>query len=140
MLNYKVVLTMKPLDLASSIAFVSSETAGGLVHFVGTVRNHNKGKHVTKLEFEAFEPMAIKEMSKIAERCLEQFEIEKIAIYHRLGNLLIGEEPVIISVSAPHRKAAFDACSYAIDTLKETVPIWKKEFYDNGSVWISATP
>lgn len=84
--------------------------------------------------------MAIKEMGKIADRALEQFDINNIAIYHRVGELKIQEVPVIIGVGSAHRDAAFDACRFAIDTLKETVPIWKKEFLENGEVWVSAHP
>jgi molybdopterin synthase catalytic subunit len=128
------------LSLRSCEDFVLSNNCGGIVHFVGTVRNQTKGKKVLKLDFEAYEPMAIKEMQKIAERALEQFDIQKIAIHHRTGSLIVGEIPVIIAVSSAHRKAAFTACEFAIDTLKETVPIWKKEYFEDGEVWVSATP
>ncbi len=128
------------LSLEDCQAFIAADNLGGLVHFIGTVRNQTKGRKVLYLDFEGYEPMAIKEMRKIAEQALRDFEIEKIAIYHRLGKLAIGEIPVIISVAAPHRDAAFAACQYAIDTLKKTVPIWKKEYYEDGEVWVSATP
>jgi len=84
--------------------------------------------------------MAIKEMEKIADMALTNFDILKIAIHHAEGALQIGDIPVIIAVSSPHRKAAFDACQYAIDTLKETVPIWKKEHFEDGEVWVNSTP
>ena len=84
--------------------------------------------------------MAIKEMQKIADQALEQFAIKKIAIHHAEGMLQIGDVPVIITASAPHRKAAFEACQFAIDTLKETVPIWKKEHFSDGEVWVNAHP
>lgn len=84
--------------------------------------------------------MAISEMKKIAEIALIKFDIEMIAIHHRIGELKIGEVPVIIAASSAHRKAAFEACQFAIDTLKETVPIWKKEYFEDGEVWVSATP
>ncbi|UBM57420.1 molybdenum cofactor biosynthesis protein MoaE [Marinilongibacter aquaticus] len=135
-----VLLSEKPLDLAACQAFVDSQATGGIVHFVGTVRNQTKGKAVLRLDFEAYEAMALKEMHKIAERALQAFEIQKIAIHHRVGSLPVGELPVIIAVSSAHRKAAFSACQFAIDTLKETVPIWKKEIYEDGEIWVSATP
>jgi molybdopterin synthase catalytic subunit len=138
--NIQIKLTNSVLSLNDCTEFVASETAGGLVHFVGTVRNETKGKAVFKLDFEAYEPMAISEMRKIAEQAIVKFSIQKIAIHHRLGTLEIGEIPVIISVASPHRTAAFEACQYAIDTLKETVPIWKKEYFEDGEVWVSATP
>ncbi len=120
--------------------FVSHPRAGGIVNFIGTVRNQTQGKEVTKLEFEAYIPMAISEMRKIAERAAQQWPVQKMAIHHRVGTLGIGEIAVIISVACPHRKAAFEACSFAIDTLKETVPIWKKEFFRDGAVWVAAHP
>jgi molybdopterin synthase catalytic subunit len=138
--NIEILLSKQALDLSACQAFVESPDCGGLVHFVGTVRNHTKGLKVLSLDFEAYEPMAISEMRKIAEQAVEIFSIRKIAIHHRVGLLQIGEIPVIISVSSHHRKAAFEACQYAIDTLKETVPIWKKEILENGEVWVSATP
>jgi molybdopterin synthase catalytic subunit len=138
--NIDIKITREVLNLAECQAFIASDTTGGLVHFVGTVRNQTKGKKVLFLDFEGYEPMAIKEMRKIAEEAIAKFNVDKIAIYHRLGKLEIGEIPVIIGVSAPHRIAAFMACQYAIDTLKETVPIWKKEYFEDGEVWVSATP
>lgn len=135
-----ILLTTNPLSVEACQQFVVQDNVGGIVHFVGTVRNQTKGKKVLKLDFEAYEPMAISEMRKIGEGAFDKFDVLKIAIHHRIGLLKIGEIPVIISVSAAHRKAAFEACQYAIDTLKETVPIWKKEYFEDGQVWVSATP
>jgi molybdopterin synthase catalytic subunit len=104
------------------------------------VRNNTKGKEVICLEFEAYIPMAEKEMQKIAEQAIVQFEIGKISIHHRIGVLKPGELPVIIAVSAPHRNAAFEACKFAIDELKARVPIWKKEIFIDGEVWVAAHP
>lgn len=129
-----------PLNAQECLDFVTADKVGGIVTFVGTVRNQTKGNRVTKLEFEAYIPMAIKEMKKIAEQASHQWSIEKIAIHHRIGTLQIKEIAVIIAVATPHRKAAFEACQFAIDTLKETVPIWKKEFFEDGEVWVSAHP
>lgn len=120
--------------------FVADDGAGGTVVFVGTVRNQTQGKRVEQLEFEAYEPMAEKEMMKIARKVEEKWQALHVAIHHRVGVLAVGEIPVIIAVSTPHRKAAFEACQYAIDTLKETVPIWKKEFFEDGEVWVAAHP
>ncbi len=138
--HIEVLLSENILSLAACQEFVSDEGVGGIVHFVGTVRNNTKGKEVLRLDFEAYKPMAVSEMKKIAEAAVEKFDILKLAIHHRIGNLGIGEIPVIIAVSAAHRVAAFEACQYAIDTLKETVPIWKKEYLEDGEVWVSATP
>jgi molybdopterin synthase catalytic subunit len=135
-----IKLTDQSLSLDECQALVLDPAVGGIVHFVGTVRNHTKGKTVRKLDFEAYEPMAISEMRKIAEAAISKFKVDKIAIHHRVGTLAVGEIPVIIAVASAHRKAAFDACQYAIDTLKETVPIWKKEYFEDGEVWVSATP
>lgn len=140
MLKSSIKITSEKIDLVTCQNFVADDSCGGISNFVGTVRNDTKGKEVIKLEFSTYKPMAIKEMQKIADTCLKKFEIYKIAIHHAEGTLAIGDIPVIISVSAKHRKAAFSACEYAIDTLKETVPIWKKEFFTDGEVWVNATP
>ncbi len=120
--------------------FVEDDGCGGLSIFVGTVRNSTKNKQVFKLEFSAYDPMAIKEMKLIALGAIEKFSVNKIAIHHATGTLGIGEVPVIIAVSSPHREAAFKACQYCIDTLKETVPIWKKEFFEDGDIWVNPHP
>ena len=138
--NISIVITSKKLDLTTCNGFVQDDACGGIALFVGTVRNHTKGKEVIRLDFSAYEPMAIKEMHKIAEQALEKYSISKIAIHHAIGNLLIGDVPVIIAVSSAHRGAAFEACQFAIDTLKETVPIWKKEHFEDGEVWVNSHP
>lgn len=138
--NISIKLTSEKLILQDCYAFVEDPTCGGIDVFIGTVRNHTKGKAVKKLDFSAYAPMAVKEMRKIAERVLEKFEVHKIAIHHAEGSLQIGDIPVIIAVSAAHRNAAFEACLFAIDTLKETVPIWKKEHFEDGEVWVNAHP
>ncbi|MCI4667269.1 MAG: molybdenum cofactor biosynthesis protein MoaE [Bacteroidia bacterium] len=119
---------------------VQSPSCGAIDIFVGTVRNQTKGKAVVRLDFEAYKPMALKEMTKIAEQAAEKWPVDKIAIYHRVGSLDIGDIAVVIAVSTPHRQASFEACKYAIDTLKETVPIWKKEIFEDGEVWVAAHP
>lgn len=120
--------------------FVNDPAAGGVVIFVGTVRNQTDNKEVMKLEFEAFDSMAKKEMQKIAEQVASQWNALAVSIHHRVGTVEIGGIAVVIAVSTPHRKAAFEACEFAIDTLKETVPIWKKEFFIDGEVWVAAHP
>ncbi len=117
-----------------------SPQSGGIDVFIGTVRDATKGKQVIRLEFEAYKRMAIKEMEKLAEQAFSKWPVQKILIHHRVGILQIGEIPVIIAVSAAHRDAAFEACRYLIDTLKQTVPIWKKEIFEDGEVWVAAHP
>ncbi|MEM9820145.1 MAG: molybdenum cofactor biosynthesis protein MoaE [Bacteroidota bacterium] len=135
-----IQLLSEPLNAQACLDFVSNAAAGGIVSFVGTVRDQTQGKRVLHLEFEAYEPMAIKEMRKIAEAAAQQWPIERMAIHHRVGHLGIGEIAVVIAVATPHRKAAFAACEYAIDTLKQTVPIWKKEIFEDGEIWVAAHP
>ncbi|MDG1398232.1 MAG: molybdenum cofactor biosynthesis protein MoaE [Polaribacter sp.] len=135
-----IKITYKKLDLQECYDFVADDSCGGISAFIGTVRNDTKGKKVKQLEFSAYRSMAIKEMQKIADEALLNFGIKKIAIHHAEGVLQIGEIPVIITASAKHRKAAFLACEFAIDTLKETVPIWKKEYFSDGEVWVNAHP
>ncbi|MEZ4775253.1 MAG: molybdenum cofactor biosynthesis protein MoaE [Bacteroidia bacterium] len=134
------MLTDAVLEPSHATDFVSSEHCGGINVFIGTVRNHTKGKTVVRLEFEAYEKMAVNEMKKIARTAREQWQAESIAIHHRTGILVPGDIAVVIAVATPHRAAAFAACQYAIDTLKETVPIWKKEIFEDGEVWVSAHP
>lgn len=136
----QVYISTDRLSSQWCIDLVSDDGSGGLVMFVGNVRNQTKGKTVKYLEFEAYEPMAIKEMQKIADTAKDRWKLHKMVIHHRVGKVPIGEEAVIIACSSPHRKASFEACEYAIDTLKETVPIWKKEFFEDGEVWVSAHP
>ncbi|QCX37032.1 molybdenum cofactor biosynthesis protein MoaE [Aureibaculum algae] len=138
--NTSIHVTKDKLNLQACYDFVQDASCGGIALFVGTVRNKTKDKEVTLLDFSTYKPMAIKEMQKIADKALVDFNIIKIAIHHAEGELQVGNIPVIIAVSSAHRKAAFDACHYAIDTLKETVPIWKKEHFVDGEVWVNAHP
>ncbi len=135
-----IKVTSKELNLQDCTNFVQDDSCGGFVTFIGTVRNSTQNKAVNLLDFSAYEPMALKEMQKIADLALTKFSIYKIAIHHAVGKLGIGAVPVIIAVSAAHRKAAFEACEFAIDTLKETVPIWKKEHFEDGEVWVNSHP
>ncbi|SFS63673.1 molybdenum cofactor biosynthesis protein MoaE [Lutibacter maritimus] len=135
-----VKITSDTLNLQECYNFVQDAACGGIALFIGTVRNATQNKEVTLLDFSGYEPMAIKEMQKIADTALVKFAIHKIAIHHAIGELKIGDIPVIIAVSSAHRKAAFEACEFAIDTLKETVPIWKKEHFEDGEVWVNTHP
>jgi molybdopterin synthase catalytic subunit len=136
----EVKVTEQVLNEKDCLKFVEDNAAGGTVVFVGTVRNQTQGKRVERLEFEAYVPMAEKEMKKIAQTVEERWNALHVCMHHRVGVLNVGEIPVVISVSTPHRKAAFEACEYAINTLKETVPIWKKEVFEDGAVWVAAHP
>ncbi len=130
----------EPLQIQSCINWVMAPETGGINVFIGTVRNVTKGKNVIRLEFEAYESMALSEMHKIAKDVFEKWPLQKVLIHHRIGVLQTGEVPVIIAVAAAHRDAAFTACRYIIDTLKQTVPIWKKEVFEDGEVWVAAHP
>lgn len=135
-----IALSDTALSVESCMRLAESEKAGAIDLFIGTVRDHTEGRKVTHLEFEAYEPMALSEMDKIATAMAERWPIINVVIHHRVGVLQIGDIAVIIAVATPHRKAAFEACQYAIDTLKETVPIWKKEVFEGGAVWVAAHP
>jgi len=140
MTNTQIILSAETLNIQACINWIMSPESGGIDVFIGTVRNATKGKTVLKLDFEAYEPMAISEMQKIAGQAFDKWPVQKILIHHRTGELQVGEVPVVIAVSAAHRDAAFDACRYIIDTLKQTVPIWKKEAFEDGDVWVAAHP
>lgn len=139
-MQYNILISSSPLSIDACAAWVMSHDCGGIDMFIGTVRNTTKGKSVTRLEFEAYEPMALSEMQKIADAAAAKWPVHKILIHHRTGTLEVGDIPVIIAVSSPHRDAAFDACRYIIDTLKQTVPIWKKEVFEDGEEWVAAHP
>ena len=140
MSNTSIKITSEKLDLNECYHFVTDATCGGIAAFIGTVRNNTKGKEVIQLNFSTYKPMALKEMQKIAMLTFKKFDIVKIAIHHAEGVLQIGDIPVIITTSAKHRKTAFEGCMFAIDTLKKTVPIWKKEYFSDDEVWVNAHP
>ena len=135
-----MLLSPEPLNINACINAVMAPDTGGIDVFIGTVRNATKGRRVVRLEFEAYEPMAIKEIRKITDSATALWPIQNIVVHHRTGTLEVGEVPVVIAVAAAHRAAAFDACRYIIDTLKQTVPIWKKEYFEDGDVWVAAHP
>jgi molybdopterin synthase catalytic subunit/molybdopterin converting factor small subunit len=129
-------LTEDPIDLAAVVAEVEDERAGAIATFLGTVRAESRGRNVVRLEYEAYEGMAENVMSELAENLKGRYDLCAVAITHRVGVCEIGEASVAIAVSAPHRQDALAACKDAIDTLKETVPLWKKEVYEGGEEWI----
>jgi molybdopterin synthase catalytic subunit len=130
------LLSEDPLSVDAAIDEVASADAGAIATFIGTTRRRSRGREVVRLEYEAYEGMAEAEMARIAEAVREKHDVLAIAIHHRVGVVAIGETSVVIAISAPHRAAALDACRETIDTLKETVPLWKKEIYDGGESWI----
>jgi molybdopterin synthase catalytic subunit/molybdopterin converting factor small subunit len=129
-------LSEGPIDVGAVLSEVAEERAGAIATFLGTTRIHSRGRTVLHLEYEAYEGMAEKVMAEIAESLAAKHDICAVAITHRVGRVGIGETSVAIAVSAPHRHAALAACQEAIDTLKETVPLWKKEVYEGGEAWI----
>ena len=133
-------ITPNALDIKECIEWIMATECGGVDLFIGRVRSETLGSKVVQLEFEAYVQMALKEMKTITDHVLANYKVENILVHHRIGVLTVGEIPVIIAVAAQHRDAAFDACRYIIDTLKRTVPIWKKEIYEEGQVWVSAHP
>ena len=129
-----------PIDEQACIALAKDPACGGMVVFSGTARNTTMGRKVIRLEYECYLPIALKELRKVADGAMGQWEVKNIVIQHRVGVLNIQESAVVIAVSASHRKAAFEACQYIIDTLKKTVPIWKKEVFEDGEEWVSVHP
>lgn len=135
-----IKITVQKLDITECLAIAHDLGSGGIANFIGTVRNKTKDKPVVRLEYECYHSMAIKEIRKIADKAILQFSVRNIVVHHRTGVLFPGEEAVIIVVSDGHRDAVFDACRYIIDTIKQTVPIWKKEIFEDGEEWVSAHP
>jgi molybdopterin synthase catalytic subunit/molybdopterin converting factor small subunit len=131
-----VRLSEEPIDVAAVIAEVADERAGAIATFLGTTRIHSRGRTVVHLDYEAYPGMAEKVMAKIAQGLLAKYELCAVAITHRVGRVGVGETSVAIAVSAPHRQNALAACAEAIDTLKERVPLWKKEVYEGGEEWV----
>jgi MoaE-MoaD fusion protein len=129
-------LVREPIDVQSMRSSLLQHEDGAVVVFEGVVRNHARGKKVLYLEYHAYETMALKKLEEVGAGAKRQFAIRDIGIIHRLGHLDYGECSVAIVVTSAHRGPAFDACRYAIDTLKKVVPIWKKEFYEDGEIWI----
>jgi len=135
-----IEITEQPIVVQKVIDAASLQEAGAINTFIGTVRNQTSGKKVVKLEYEAYEPMVVSEIKKIIDQAAQQWNLKGWAISHRIGTLLPGEIAVVVAVSTPHRKESFAACQFIIDSLKQTVPIWKREFFEDGDQWVSAHP
>lgn len=135
-----IKITEKPIDVQKVIDTASSLGAGAVNVFIGTIRNTAHNKNVVWLEYEAYESMAVAEIRKIIEEAAQRWPLLGWAVSHRIGTLKPGEVAVVIAVSAPHRKQSFEACEFIIDTIKEKVPIWKKEVFEDGEEWVSARP
>jgi molybdopterin synthase catalytic subunit len=129
-------LVRDPIDIQKIADSLKKNEDGAVVVFEGVVRNHSHGKVVRFLEYDAYESMALKKLEEVGFHAKNKYEIRDIAIVHRLGHMDIGECSAVIVVASAHRGPAFEACRFAIDTIKEIVPIWKKEFYEDGEVWI----
>jgi molybdopterin converting factor subunit 1 len=128
------------IDTARILANIKCGEDGAVVVFEGVVRNQTRGRKTLYLDYEAYEEMALQQMEELAEQALRQFQVRDVALVHRLGRLEIGETSVLIVVASAHRAAAFEACRWLIDTLKRTVPIWKKEYFEDGAVWADGEP
>ena len=139
-MDIEIKILSRALEVQACIDWVMTPESGGIDIFIGTVRKATKGKQVLRLEFEAYEAMALKEIEKIVANAFEQWPVQKLLVHHRVGVLAVGEIPVIIAVSCAHRDAAFEACRFVIDNLKQTVPIWKKEVFEDGETWVAAHP
>ena len=133
-------LSDQPLSEEEAVARVKGPRMGGIVTFVGAVRDEARGHSIRHLEYEAYPEMAEREMQKIVDAAAERWPDAKLAIAHRAGHLEIGDLAVVIAAASPHRAEAFEACRFAIDTLKETVPIWKKEVASDGEYWVDDRP
>lgn len=130
----------RPIDASAVRSALTHPENGSVILFDGVVRNNTRGRRTLYLDYEAYETMALNEMEKLAHAALERFKVRDVALVHRLGRLQIGETSVLIGVASPHRTAAYEASRWLIDTLKKTVPIWKKEYFEDGAVWADGEP
>ena len=136
-------VTEEPLDpsaAADLVELVRRDEAGAVALFYGVVRNHNRGRRVLYLEYDAYPSMAVKKMREVAAELRSRWEITDVAISHRIGRLEVGETSLLVAVSAPHRREAFEACHHAVDRIKEIVPVWKKEVWEGGETWVEGHP
>jgi len=138
--SYRCEIVRERIPEEEIVNRIKQAEDGAVAVFEGIVRNHTRNRRTLFLDYEAYEPMAMTQMNSLAEKALANYKIREIAIVHRLGRLEIGETSVLIAVASAHRAAAFDACRFAIDTLKRTVPIWKKEYFQDGAVWADGEP
>ena len=133
-------MTSNPLDIEAARRLVQRDEDGAVCLFLGVVRDHNDGKAVSYLEYDAYPAMAEKELAKVAAEAAERFSIDRTALHHRTGRLEVGEVSLVAAVSSHHRAEAFEACHWAVDQLKARVPIWKKEVGPDGEEWLEGTP
>jgi len=136
----KVALVREPIDTAALHAEIKAGGDGAICVFDGIVRDNTRGRQTLHLDYEAYEEMALTQMRALAEQAVTKFGVRDVVLVHRLGRLVVGETSVLIVVASAHRGAAFDACRWVIDTLKKTVPIWKKEQFVDGAVWADGEP
>ena len=135
-----IKITENNLDITHCLSIAQDLGSGGIATFIGTVRNTTKGKPVVRLEYECYQSMAVKEIQKIVSQAIALFAVRNVVVHHRIGVLFPGDAAIIIVVSDGHRTAVFDACRYMIDTIKQHVPIWKKEIFEDGEEWVAAHP
>ncbi len=133
-------VTREPLDPQRLASLVRRDESGAVALFYGVVRNHSHGRRVLYLEYDAYPSMAVKKMQQVAEEVRSRWDITDVAINHRTGRLEVGETSLLVAVSAPHRREAFEACHYAVDRIKEVVPVWKKEVWEGGESWVEGHP
>jgi molybdopterin synthase catalytic subunit len=130
------VITSDPLDVAAILSSVDPSGMGAVASFVGLVRDHNQGRRVLHLEYDAYEPLALRGLDRIRQEAAERWPAVRLVIHHRIGRLSIAEPSVAIAAASPHRADAFAACRYAIERIKQIVPIWKHEYFEGGDIWI----
>lgn len=140
MVDKKIIEIVDIIDTSQVFTELSDAQSGGICVFIGTVREFTQGEEVVSLEFETYKKMAVKEMDKIASDAMKKWSLNKVIIRHAVGLKEVEAPVVVVGASSAHRDACFEACRYLIDTLKETVPIWKKEMFENKTVWVSAHP
>jgi len=133
-----VEITRDEIDVLKVAESVATDTSGALVTFVGTVRQDRRARKLLRLEYDAYPEMASAKLEQVRQEVLQLWPASKVSIVHRFGSMAVGEVSVAIAVSCPHRQQAFDACEYAIDRLKEIVPIWKKEVFEDGAEWVES--
>ncbi len=136
----QVAITREPIDATALIQDIKGDADGAVCTFDGIVRDNTRGRRTLHLDYEAYEEMAVEQMRGLAAKAIAKFGVRDVALVHRLGRLTVGETSVLIAVASAHRGMAFDACRWLIDTLKKTVPIWKKEQFEDGSVWADGEP
>ena len=134
--NEMIEITDKAIDPRPVTASVRRDSNGAVVTFLGTTRRTSMGKTVLHLEYEAYRPMALRKLREIADEIVQKWRIEDVSIVHRIGRLEIEDISLVVAIASPHRREAFQACGYVVDRIKETVPIWKKEFFEDGQMWV----